>query len=129
MSGFEIAGVVLAVIPILQIGLEPFMGERFKTLLKHRQTIRSISRKLDIEHAQFHSTCEKLLSPLVDENRLAELLSNPKGSVWKDADLEEDLRDHLGDRKYKLYLSTIKELAGLMISLREELGLGDMVRN
>jgi hypothetical protein len=128
VSGLEIAGVVLAVIPILQIGLEQFHGERFKALVKHQQMIRSISRKLEIEHAQFHSTCEKLLSPLVDEDRLAELLSNPKGSHWKDADLEEDLRDHLGDKKYILYVATIKDLASFIIGLREDLGLGDMVR-
>lgn len=127
MSGFEIVGVVLAVIPILQIGLQPFLGDQFKTLIKHQQTIRSISRKLDIEHAQFHNTCQKLLSPLVDEDTLAELLANPKASVWKDAVLEEDLRAHLGDKRYDLYLTTIKELAALMISLKEDLGLGDMV--
>ena len=128
MSGLEIAGVVLGVIPIIQIVLEHFHGDRFKTLVKYQHMIRSISRKLEIEQAQFHSTCEKLLSPLVAEDRLAELLASPKGSKWKDADLEEDLRDHLGDKKYELYVGIIEDLAGFIISLKEDLGLADMVR-
>jgi hypothetical protein len=128
MSGLEIAGVVLGVLPILQIGLQQFHGDKFKTLIKYQQMIRSVSRKLELEHAQFHSTCEKLLSPLVDEDRLADLLASPKGSKWNDADLEENLREHLGDKKYELYISIIKELASYIIGLREDLGLADMVR-
>jgi hypothetical protein len=127
MSGMEIAGVILGVIPILQLAVDQFHGDKFKTLLKYQQVIRGISRKLDLEHALFYSTCEKLLSPIVDEDRLAELLSNPKASKWKDADLEDHLMDHLGDKKYDLYLSTIRELATLIMSLREDLGLRDMV--
>ena len=127
MSGMEIAGVVLGVIPILQLAVDQFHGEKFKALVKYKQIIRSISRKLELEHAQFHSTCEKLLSPLVDEDRLAELLSNPKASKWNDADLEDHLKVHLGEKKYDLYLTTIKDLANLIMSLKDDLGLGDMV--
>jgi hypothetical protein len=127
MSGLEIAGVILGVIPILQLALDQFHSQRFKALVKYQQTIRSLTRKLALEHAQFHSTCERLLTPLVSEERVAELLSNPKGSMWDDPDLEEDLKDHLGERKYELYVDTIKELATLIIDLREDLGLGDMV--
>jgi hypothetical protein len=127
MSGLEIAGVILGVLPILQWGLKQFLGDRFKILTKYQHMINSVSRKLEIEHAQFHSTCEKLLTPLVDEDRLAELLSGPKASTWNDDELEKSLKRHLGDLKYRIYLMTIKDLAGIIISLREDLGLGDMV--
>jgi hypothetical protein len=127
MSGLEIVGVILGVIPILQLGLDQFHGERFRALVKYQQTIRSIYRKLELEHAQLHSTCEKLLSPVADEDRVAELLAKPKGSLWKDIDLEEKLMDHLGQKKYELFITTIKELASLIIKLRDDLGLVDRV--
>jgi len=127
MTGMEVTGVVLAVIPILQLAIDQFQGEKFQTLLKYRQRLRSISRKLAFEHAQLRSTCEKLLLPLVEEDRVAELVSNPKASSWKDADLEGDLREHLGEKNYDLYVETLKDIAQCIVSLREELGLGDMV--
>jgi len=127
MSGMEICGVILAVMPIVQLAVDQFRGQKFEALVKYQQTIRSIARKLELEHAQFYSTCEKLLSPVVDEDRLAELLSNPKASTWKDADIEDHLKDHLGEKKYDLYLTTIKELANLIVKLREDLVPGDMV--
>jgi hypothetical protein len=127
MSGNEIAGVVLGVIPILQITLEHFNGERFKTLVKYKEMIRRITRKLDLQHAQFQSTCERLLSPLVDEDKLAELLENPKASTWNDPKLENDLKEHLGQKKYDLYITTVKDLAVSIISLQDDLGLTDMV--
>lgn len=124
-GGNEIAGVVLAVFPILRITLQNFNG--IKTLLKYNETIRKITRKIDLQHAQFHSTCERLLSPLVDEDKLAELLENPKPSTWNDSKLENDLQEHLGQKKYSLYMETVRDLATAIISLQEDLGLTDMV--
>jgi hypothetical protein len=126
MSVLEVAGVVLGVMPMLQISLEDF-NERFRILVKYRQIIANIARKLDLEHAQFQSTCEKLLSPLVDEDRLAELLANPKASKWKDPILEDNLKENLGPKKYNLYMGTVKELANSIISLQDDLGLTDLV--
>jgi len=122
----EIAGVILAVIPIVQLTVDQFR-ERFQTLVKHQQKLRSISRKLALEHAQFQSTCEKLLLPIADEERVAELVSNPRASKWKDAELESDLIERLGAKNYDLYINTLKDLAQCIMSLKEELGFGDMV--
>lgn len=90
MAGNEVAGVVLGVFPILRITLQNFHG--VKTLLKYNETIRRIARKLELQHAQFHSTCERLLSLLVDEDKLAELLENLEPSTWRDSKLERDVR-------------------------------------
>jgi hypothetical protein len=128
MAGNEVAGVVLAVIPILRITLQQFDGDRFKTLVKYDEMIRRITRKLDLQHAQFHSTCERLLSPLVDEDRLAELLENPKASTWNDPELESDMKEHLGRKKYDLYITTVRDLAASIIRLQDDLGLTDLVR-
>ena len=122
----EIAGVILAVIPIVQLTVDQFR-ERFQTLVKHQQKLRSISRKLALEHAQFQSTCEKLLLPIADEERVAELVSTPRASKWKDAELESDLIERLGVKNYDLYINTLKDLAQCIMSLKEELGFGDMV--
>ena len=122
----EIAGVILAVIPIVQLTVDQFR-ERFQTLVKHQQKLRSISRKLALEHAQFQSTCEKLLLPIADEEKVAELVSNPRASKWKDAELESDLIERLGAKNYDLYINTLKDLAQCIMSLKEELGFGDMV--
>jgi hypothetical protein len=126
MSGLEIAGVVLAVIPVFQLALRIFQGHNTKTLVKYQLVISSISRRLDFEHAKLHSTCSKLLQPLLDEEAVAELLEASE-DAWKDAALVTLVRTSLGDRKFNICIETLEALASSIIALREELGLQDVV--
>ncbi|KAF2422209.1 hypothetical protein EJ08DRAFT_484327 [Tothia fuscella] len=125
MSGLEIAGVVLGVIPIVQIGIEQIKGKRLKALIKHQQTIASFSRKFELEHALFHANLEKLLVSISDEETASILLVNLTGPGWKDDDLSESLQEHLGERSYQAYYSALTDLAALLAELQEELGLDD----
>jgi hypothetical protein len=127
MSGLEIAGVVLAVIPVVQLALKRFQGEKYKSLVKYQQAIGSIGRKLGLEHAQLHSTCFKLLKPIFDEVTVAELLADPKAAGWQDGSIARKVEAHLGETKFELYVSTLRELAIYIAALREDLGLEDFV--
>jgi hypothetical protein len=99
MSGFfEIAGVILGVIPILQIALNQVGGRNV-------------------------NTCEKLLGPLVDEEELTDLLQNYNSDGWKDPELEEKLRGRLGESAYDLYIDAMKHLGEALDNLQKETGL------
>jgi hypothetical protein len=124
MSGFfEIAGVILGVLPILQIALNQVGGRNVKTLLKYQQTIIGFERDLGIEHLKFRTTCEKLLGPLVDEEELTDLLQNYNSDGWKDPELEEKLRGRLGESAYDLYIDAMKHLGEALDNLQKETGL------
>lgn len=56
-------------------------GRTSKILFKHQYVIASLIRELDMEHAQFRSTLEKMLSGLVDEIELAQLLEDHQHSL------------------------------------------------
>ena len=127
MSGLEIAGVVLAVIPVFQIALRRFQGDKSKTLNKYRHIIGDVSRRLDLEHAQLHSTFSRLLSLVLEEDRVAEILAGPADLAWKDERLVNMIREHLGEDKFALCTETLQDLAQCVTSLREELGLAGIV--
>jgi hypothetical protein len=127
MSGLEIAGVVLAVFPILRFGLKAFQGDKFTTLAKYHRILRSIARELDLERVKLYKTCTKLFSPLINEESLAELLADSEASGWTDHKLASKVRNRLGGDKFELYIDTLEELADRIIALREELGFQDFV--
>ena len=122
MSGVEILGLILGIIPILQIGLHQAQSRKSKILIKYHQALADFCRDLHVEEARIRSTCERLLSPLVDEDELADLLDNPDGKGWKDKQLQIKLKDRLGDKCYDTYLKTLQRLGAALLTLKHEIG-------
>jgi len=123
MAGFEIAGLVLGIIPVMIIGLQEVHGRTSKILFKHQHVIASFIRELDMEHAQLRSTLEKMLSGLVNEIELAQLLEDQQHPIWKDPDLENRMKQRLGPEAYRIYITTVSRVANALIDLRDDVGL------
>ena|SRR6266498_1131370 len=93
MSGIEIAGLVLAVFPLIISGVKCYhegvstfnVGTRFRHELSALETI------LATEEAKFLNTCKLLLDGLVSPRELAFLLKKPGGPAWKDPRLQAKL--------------------------------------
>lgn len=86
MSGVEVAGLVLAVLPVLVEAIK-FYAEGVSTVeryLKYRVPLQSVLRALQNEKVIYLNTCETLLNGLVDNNEEREaLLKDPGGPAWK----------------------------------------------
>ena len=122
MSGFEIIGVVLKILPVMITGLQEVDGRTSRILFQYQHVITSFIRYLDMEHAQLRTTLEKMLSGLVNEIELAQLLEDQQHPIWKDTNLENRMKQRLGPEAYRIYISTMSRVASALVGLREDVG-------
>ena len=93
MSGIEIAGVTLALLPLLISAAEnydrcttPF--SRFRNFLKEAKRF---LQELDIQKVIFHNQCRILLENVVDRDVAATMIQTAKHDSWLDMELEARL--------------------------------------
>ena len=93
MSGIEIAGVTLALLPLLISAAEnygrcaaPF--SRFKNFPKEAKRF---LQELDIQKIIFHNQCRILLENVVDQDVAASMIQTAEHHFWHDIELEARL--------------------------------------
>lgn len=120
MSGLEIAGVVLGVIPLFVSAIEHYEdGIRpFKTLKLaiYRQELSTYRTKLSLEYALYTNTLEELLANIVPENEASSMITQGYGAVWKQPGLDEKLKRRLGNA-HTTYFLVIKQMQDVMAKI------------
>ena len=97
MTGFEIAGVILAVIPLV---LEAFdrsdrTFDAFRTFGKFPKEVLKLQAKFGAQKAIFRNDCINLLTAITnDSQRAHDLVQNATRTTWDD----EDIRDMFQQR-------------------------------
>lgn len=98
MAGIEVAGLVLAVIPLFisafehyEEGLRPF--QRF--FYYEQESLRYRTRLL-VQYTTYSQTLEYLLTDLTDEEKLSDMIARGYGELWKDPELTTKLQQRLG---------------------------------
>ncbi|ERF69948.1 hypothetical protein EPUS_05492 [Endocarpon pusillum Z07020] len=124
MSGMEIAGLVLASIPLVVTALEHYSDgmSTFERWWRYKREVNRVVRLLVAEQALFQGTCEKLLNAVVTPTELERLIELPGGAQWKDSNLDESLRRHLG-RSYDSYMSCVEDMDAALKDLEARLEL------
>ena len=85
--------------------------------------IRTLVVDLLTQKILYRNTLERLLGGLVtDPVSLALLLEDPFGLGWKDEKLHGELKHRLGN-SFEVYVENVTDMAGLMCSLEESIGL------
>lgn len=99
MSGIEIAGLTLAVLPILLSAaqlysncLSPF--SRYKRFAKEA---RDYHKELEIQRTIFRNQCRNLLEEVIDHDEASSMLNSLTQQAWKNQRLDEQLAQHLGE--------------------------------
>ncbi|PPJ50449.1 hypothetical protein CBER1_05566 [Cercospora berteroae] len=128
MSGIEIAGLVLASIPLLVSALEHH-SDGVQTIRKIRHSSKGflrLKRILETENDIFLNSIELLLKDDVDDHVLATMLQYPgsKDVGWKDVKLDARLRERLG-RSYSIYFEAVDALANDIRSFADAIQLND----
>jgi hypothetical protein len=91
MSGLEIAGLVIGVVPIIVEILKSYSAtrERLKTFARHGQVVYDIQLRFRVAATNFRNDCQLLLKAVVEDAReLSEMVEDPQHSGWRDASLE-----------------------------------------
>jgi hypothetical protein len=120
MSGFEIAGAVLASLPILieaGKGLSPMLGKPM--LWRFRAAFTKMLGCIEDELVAFRQTVRFLLQPLhLDAATEQSLLSTTtRSSLWKDSKLQSALEARIGTDDYGWFMAKLHLLDGIVLKL------------
>ncbi|KAI4141992.1 MAG: hypothetical protein LQ341_003350 [Variospora aurantia] len=127
MSGIEVAGVALAVFPILVGGVHRMVEgiEDIKRWRRYKLKLEEYASILESAGVYFLDTLEELLNDIVPpDEELEPLIQEPLGTLWKKPQYDLKLRDRL-DRSYKSYLKTVQTLVEKLHTMREKLGIDE----
>lgn len=127
MSGFEVAGLVLAVFPIVVRGLQQVTDgvETIKSWKRYRRELGKYSRTLETQRIVYLNTIEGLFEGIIQSNEeLEELMENPAIAFSHKPQYEESLRNRLG-RSYENYLLIMKDMLEALTRVRKELGIDE----
>ena len=114
MSGLEVIGVILALIPLVSGGID-----RYKRV-RDGQESRQLERSFKTQRVIFLNTIEELIYPLVPDAQLQILLKDPNGRLWQDKQLSASLEKHL-DGAYPIFNEIMEDIKVVMSELQSTL--------
>lgn len=125
-TGFEVVGVVLAVVPLIISALEHYEHgvSTIEKFIRYKREIRSITEALATENVMFKNSCEQLLSDFLSPVEIAEMLQNPTGDTWSKPHINTQLRARL-DRSYSIYMVHITNMDASVKTLMKRLDLDE----
>jgi len=130
-SGMEIAGLALAIFPLVIEGLEFYASSarKIKELWRYKLSLNRLISDLDTEKCKFENTCTSLLEDIVSDTDLTLLMDDPGGALWEADRIQEKLKCRLRPATVQCYMGRIKELRSSLETLGAELKLyqDDMV--
>ncbi len=125
MSGFEVAGIALAVFPILVDGMVRFVDgvQTIKQWRRYRVRLQEYADFMGTQGVYYQDTLEELLTDIVQsEDEINDLMTQPRGAIWKKPEYEEKLRQRLG-RSHAVYLMKSEKMVDALLSMCEKLGV------
>ncbi|KAH8424890.1 uncharacterized protein LDX57_002635 [Aspergillus melleus] len=126
MSGFEVVGVILGVLPlVLKAGKELYLGGGLlKDWWRYEQTFNDFINDIDYEYYRLEALVRTLLNPLPIPDDRIELLLQANGECWMDSTLQQELRERLGDN-YIRFMQTLEDLKFVVFEMIEILPIED----
>ncbi|KAH7372042.1 hypothetical protein BKA66DRAFT_534758 [Pyrenochaeta sp. MPI-SDFR-AT-0127] len=123
-TGIEAAGLVLSSIPLILAGLQ-FYAEGIsvtKRYWRYKEEIRTILYELGAENTMYINSINMLLIGVVSQKDMAEFLTDPGGTRWKDVEFDRKLHNRLGS-SYESYMESIVHLGNATEKFKEKLKL------
>ena len=125
MSGFEIAGIALAVFPVVVDGLECFVQgvQTIQDWRRYRFKLKDYAGLMESARVFYLDTLEELLNGIVQsEDEMEALMAKPGGTQWKQPRYEEQLKLRLS-HSYDAYFRTLEMMIDYLTKLCESLGV------
>lgn len=120
-TGIEIAGVVLAVLPLFISALDQ-TSDGMDAFLHFESELPKQIRKLRIQHLYYNATMKSLLSSIAEAEQVNEMILNPGGTCWEDPDMQRRLEERL-DEAYEEYRDTITGIEKIMKTISKYLNI------
>lgn len=128
MPGFEVAGAVLGVIPLVISALEHYQHgvQALKKWRRYENNIQCLIRNINVERARLQNVCEKLLDGLVPPSQIDAMVDNPNGDLWTNEEVQEKIRVRLW-KSSTVFEETLRDIQVAMVHLSERVGNGSDV--
>lgn len=128
MPGFEVAGAVLGVIPLVISALEHYQHgvQALKKWRRYENNIQCLIRNINVERARLQNVCEKLLDGLVPPSQIDAMVDNPSGDLWTNEEVQEKIRVRLW-KSSTVFEETLRDIQVAMVHLSERVGNGSDV--
>jgi len=125
MSGFEVVGVVLGSLPLIISALEHYAEgiATAKRFWRYKAGMKSLILQINTERGIFINTLEQLLTGIVRNDRMADLLSKPGGDTWRDSEVDPKLKERLRGA-HSIYIDNVRGMEASLKQMMEKLALG-----
>lgn len=126
MSGVEVAGLILAILPLCISALEHHRDElrHFKSLFRYHKEIERNAEDLGVAYVGFAQTITLVFEEagVAESDQLERMVTSLDTAVWSDSSLESNLIAYFGrlvyEKRYKVVvqriLEGIKDIAGIL---------------
>ena len=125
MSGFEVAGISLAVFPILVDGIVRFVDgvQTIRQWRRYRVRLQDYADFMETQAVYYQDTLEELLTDIVQsEDEIVDLMAQPRGAIWKKLEYEEKLKRRLG-QSHAVFRKISDKMTNALLSICEKLGI------
>jgi hypothetical protein len=124
MSGIEIAGLVLAAIPLLISAIEHYNDglDPLKAFIQWKGKLAQVLRDLWHQHTFYYMTLRLLLEGITTDEELDQMMTDPRCDLWKSGKICANLRTKLGIA-YLPYLSTIEDVEAILMTISKHVNL------
>jgi hypothetical protein len=127
-SGFEEAGLALAIFPILVKGIGLWFDglSRAKQMWCWTKTLENILRELNTESALYRNTCLTLLETCGYEGQIEDLM-NGDVEKWSKSDFKNKLEEHMGAEIARAFFYEASKLLECLEKLTKRLKIDEQV--
>lgn len=124
MSGIEIAGLVLGALPLIFSAIEHYKSglDGPMAFFRWAGLLEKAVEELWIQYTYYEITLKTLLKDIKTTSELEEMMSAPDSPLWKDQDLEAELKIRLGNA-YGVFVHTTKQIESQLESLAKSLNI------
>lgn len=126
MSGIEVAGIVLAVLPLCISALEHYEDQLtpYKALFHYQTELSERSQELEFVYTSFVQTIQNLYAEagIADDEEFEEMLDDKTARTWPSDDWEGKLRQYPNPRIYRTYKVKASKIYDMIVNVASILG-------
>lgn len=124
MSGIEVIGLVLAIIPLVISGVEYYDGavSKVRWYIKYKGELDSLLRFLDDAQTSLMTIFDNLLSGIAPEWDIDDMVKNPLHEMWHN----ETIRKKIHSRLYikaATFSNSLRDIYAAMDEMKERLDI------
>ncbi|KAF4553332.1 Hypothetical protein D9617_7g030590 [Elsinoe fawcettii] len=122
MSAVEVAGLILAAIPLVVSALEHYddIMDSTTAFFRFQGELGRITRRLRNLLDSFEQSLLVLLTPITAVSDRRDMLDNTNSPIWQDAGIDRLLRDHL-QGSYLSYMRTVKDIERVITAIADKI--------